>query len=563
MSFTGKFHEHPRNLTFHGDNDDGALTISRNPAGELIGNGGTVPIDGGIATLANTDLITAFGGAGNDVITLDEANGPLPAARLFGGAGDDTLTGGSGNDELQGGSGNDTLLGRAGDDLLVGGGGDDTLTGGVGSDQMFGGDGNDRLIWNPGDGSDIFEGGDGIDTAEVNGGNGSETFTVAANGDRVDFERVSPGPFSIDIGTTENLVVNLNGGDDNFSASGDLASLISITVDGGTGNDTIHGSNGADRLLGGAGDDQLFGGAGDDTLIGGQGSDHMIGEAGNDTMIWNPGDGTDVLEGGDGFDTAVVNGGAGDEVFTASANGNRVDFERVSPGPFGMDIGTTEQLVVNMGGGNDTFTGANNLGSLIALTVDGGAGNDTINGGNGNDTLLGGDGNDFIDGNGGADTAFLGAGDDVFKWDPGDGSDKVDGGTGFDEMLFNGAAGSETFTLTADPSGALFTRNVGTITMDLTSIEKVTVNALAGADTVNVNDPTGTGVTEIDINLGVNGAGDGAIDTININDDDALQVVNNGNGDLTILGVSGATVHVTGFEAANDHLVINGNPFSI
>jgi Ca2+-binding RTX toxin-like protein len=547
---------------FHGGNDDGSLTISRDAAGDLVGNGGTVPIDGGVATVINTDLITAFGGAGNDVITLDETNGILPAARLFGGAGDDTLTGGSGNDELNGGSGNDVLFGRAGNDVLSGGDGNDTLTGGAGSDHMFGGDGNDRLIWNPGDGSDLFEGGDGVDTAEVNGGNGAETFTVAANGDRVDFERVSPAPFSIDIGSTENLSVNMGGGDDNFSTSGDLASLISITVDGGAGNDTIHGSNGADRLLGGAGDDSLFGGAGDDTLTGGQGTDHVFGEAGNDTMIWNPGDGTDVLEGGDGIDTAVVNGGNGDEIFTATANGTRVDFERVSPAPFGMDIGSTEQLVVNMGGGNDTFTGSNNLGNLIAVTVDGGAGNDTINGGNGNDTLFGGDGNDFIDGNGGADTAFLGAGDDVFKWDPGDGSDKVDGGAGFDEMLFNGAAAGESFSLSADAGGALFTRVQGNITMDLTSIEKVTVNALGGIDTVNVGDLTGSGVTDVDINLGVNGAGDGASDTINISDT-GVTVVNNGNGDLTILGVAGATVHVTGFEAANDHLVINGNPFSI
>jgi Ca2+-binding RTX toxin-like protein len=547
---------------FHGGNDDGSLTISRDAAGDLVGNGGTVPIDGGVATVINTDLITAFGGAGNDVITLDETNGILPAARLFGGAGDDTLTGGSGNDELNGGSGNDVLFGRAGNDVLSGGDGNDTLTGGAGSDHMFGGDGNDRLIWNPGDGSDLFEGGDGVDTAEVNGGNGAETFTVAANGDRVDFERVSPAPFSIDIGSTENLSVNMGGGDDNFSTSGDLASLISITVDGGAGNDTIHGSNGADRLLGGAGDDSLFGGAGDDTLTGGQGTDHVFGEAGNDTMIWNPGDGTDVLEGGDGIDTAVVNGGNGDEIFTATANGTRVDFERVSPAPFGMDIGSTEQLVVNMGGGNDTFTGSNNLGNLIAVTVDGGAGNDTINGGNGNDTLFGGDGNDFIDGNGGADTAFLGAGNDVFKWDPGDGSDKVDGGAGFDEMLFNGAAAGESFSLSADAGGALFTRVQGNITMDLTSIEKVTVNALGGIDTVNVGDLTGSGVTDVDINLGVNGAGDGASDTININDT-GVTVVNNGNGDLTILGVAGATVHVTGFEAANDHLVINGNPFSV
>ena len=48
------------------------------------------------------------------------------------------------------------------------------------------------------------------------------------------------------------------------------------------------------------------------------------------------------------------------------------------------------------------------------LTVDGGAGNDTIAGGNGDDTLIGGDGNDVIDGNQGNDTAQLGAGDDTF-----------------------------------------------------------------------------------------------------------------------------------------------------
>jgi len=562
MTFNGRFLDHPGNLMFHGDNDDGTLIISRDFAGRLLGNGGAIAINGGTATVLNTDLISAFGGAGNDIITIDETNGPLPAARLFGGGGNDALTGGSSNDQLHGGSGNDVLLGKGGDDLLFGDDGDDTLTGGSGSDQMFGGNGNDRLIWNPGDGSDLFEGGDGIDTAEVNGGSGSETFTVAAINGRVDFERVTPASFSIDIGTTENLVVNLAGGDDNFSTSGDLASLISITVDGGTGNDTIHGSNGADTIRGGADNDSLFGGAGNDTLIGGTGTDHFFGEAGDDTMIWNPGDGTDVLEGGDGIDTAIVNGAAADEVFTVTANGDRVDFERISPGPFGMDIGTTEKLEVHMGAGNDSFTASGNLASLISITVDGGAGNDTILGGNGADTLFGGDGNDFIDGNGGTDTAFLGAGDDVFRWDPGDGSDKVDGGAGHDEMLFNGSAGGEVFTLSADAGGALFTRDIGTITMDLTSIEKVTVNALAGPDTININDPSGSGVTEIDINLGVNGAGDGAADTINIHDDDVLQVIDNGNGDLSIIGLSGAVVHITGFEAANDHLVINDNPFS-
>ena len=433
MSINAIFHSHPKSLMFFGDPGENSLTISRDISGDLLGNGGAVPITGDVATVFNTDLIRAVGGAGNDIIALDEANGSLPAARLFGGAGDDTLTGGSANDRLIGGEGNDILLGRGGNDVLLGGAGNDTLTGGAGDDRMFGGDGNDRLVWNPGDGSDRFEGGDGIDTAEVNGAAASENFTVTAAGDRVDFERVSPAPFSIDIGSTENLAVNMGAGDDTFTASGDLASLISIRVDGGAGNDTIHGSNGADTLLGGAGDDALFGD----------------------------------------------------------------------------------------------------------------------------------DGNDFIDGNQGADTASLGAGDDVFLWDPGDGSDKVDGGAGFDEMLFNGAAGAETFTLSADAGGALFTRNVGTITMDLASVEKVTVNALGGADTINVNDPSGSGVAAVLINLGVAGAGDGSADTININDDDPVQVTNNGGGDLSILGVSGAVVHVTGFETGTDHLFINGDLFNI
>ena len=60
------------------------------------------------------------------------------------------------------------------------------------------------------------------------------------------FDRINPAPFSLDIGTTENVVVNMNGGDDTFSATGNLAALASFTVDGGSGNDRILGGNGAD-----------------------------------------------------------------------------------------------------------------------------------------------------------------------------------------------------------------------------------------------------------------------------------------------------------------------------
>src|SRR5260370_35569156 len=102
---------------------------------------------------------------------------------------------------------------------------------------------------NPGDGTDLSEGGDGVDTAEVNGGNGAETFSIIANGTRVRFDRLDPAPFSLDIGTTENLVLDMNGGDDTFTASNGLATLIQLTVDGGAGNDKINGGRGADTQI--------------------------------------------------------------------------------------------------------------------------------------------------------------------------------------------------------------------------------------------------------------------------------------------------------------------------
>ena len=88
-------------LSVFGDNLDDMITISRDAAsGQILVNGGNVPITGGTPTVANTALIQVFGQGGNDAITLDESNGALPAAQLFGGAGNDVLTGGSGADLL-------------------------------------------------------------------------------------------------------------------------------------------------------------------------------------------------------------------------------------------------------------------------------------------------------------------------------------------------------------------------------------------------------------------------------------------------------------------------------
>src|SRR5262249_36875902 len=169
---TATFLPGAQTLTVFGDALNNTITVSRDAAGKLLVNGGDVAIRGGVPTVANTAQIQLFGQGGNDTLTLNEASGALPAALLFGGAGNDTLTGGSGADMLFGQAGNDVLLGKGGNDLLFGGAGNDVLTGGTGDDQVFGESGNDRMIWNPGDDTDLNEGGDGLDTVEVNGGKG-------------------------------------------------------------------------------------------------------------------------------------------------------------------------------------------------------------------------------------------------------------------------------------------------------------------------------------------------------------------------------------------------------
>jgi Ca2+-binding RTX toxin-like protein len=622
-------------LSVFGDNRDNNIVVSRDAAGHILVNGGAVSVTGGAPTVANTTLIQVFGQGGNDTIALDETNGALPSANLFGGAGNDILTGGSGNDMLFGQGGNDTLMGKGGNDQLFGGDGNDVLIGGTGDDQVFGQAGDDRMIWNPGDGTDLNEGGAGNDTVEVNGGNASETFTVSANGSRVRFDRVDPAPFSLDIGTSENLVVNMNGGDDVFTAGNGLASLISLKVDGGAGNDTI---------TGGDGNDVLIGGDGNDVIEGGRGNDIMFGGAGDDVFTWDPGDGSDTIEGQGGHDTLQFEGANVSEHMDLSANGSRlrlfrdvgnvtmdvngveqvnvdalggadtltvndlsrtdvtqVNFDLATPPGSGVgdgqadtvivngtnhadniqiagsgnsfsvtglsakvsvqgSEGANDQLVVNALDGNDTVSAAGLSAGVVGLTVDGGAGNDTITGSDGNDTLIGGDGNDTITGGRGSDVALMGAGNDTFVWNPGDGSDTVEGQGGHDTLQFNGANVGENMDLSANGSRLRLTRDVGNVTMDVNGVEQVNVAALGGADTLTVNDLSGTDVTDVNLDLGAStGGGDGQADAVIVNGtagNDNFTISRTGN-TVVVAGPS-AKVHIINAEAANDNLRVNG-----
>lgn len=334
-----------------GDNNDNTIEFSRNNAGTIFINNGAVVPAGGVPTVANTVLINAIGGGGNDTISLDETVGPMPRAVLQGGEGDDTLTGGSGNDVLAGENGNDRLTGAKGSDTLVGGAG------------------NDRMIWNNGDGSDVMDGQAGNDTTEVNGGDLAETFTLVANGNRIDFDRTNLVAFSLDIGTTENLVLNMNDGDDTFTGGAGLAGLVAVTVDGGAGDDTILGTDGADVLLGGTGDDRVAGELGDDTAFLG---------SGNDIFEWDPGDNSDVVEGQAGSDTLDFDGADVNETIDISANGGRTRFFR-DVGAVTIDNNDVEKIDFDALGGADRIAvrdlwGTDTTRIVLDLGVGGGAG---------------------------------------------------------------------------------------------------------------------------------------------------------------------------------------------
>jgi Ca2+-binding RTX toxin-like protein len=200
--------------------------------------------------------IEMYGLAGNDTLRLDAT--VAARANLFGGDGDDRLTGALGADYLSGGAGNDVLAGNAGNDRLLAGDGNDAMIGGANADTLDGGAG-----------SDSFSGGDGLDVADYSARNSALIITI-----------------------------------DNLPNDGDAAGEMDNVNDsvegvwGGGGNDRITGSSSANRLEGRGGNDSLYGGGGADLLFGGAGNDYLDG--GDDGIV-------DQLWGESGADTFKKN----------------------------------------------------------------------------------------------------------------------------------------------------------------------------------------------------------------------------------------------------------------
>jgi Ca2+-binding RTX toxin-like protein len=280
-------------VTAQGGSGDDVLHNGRGPFTErsdfvlLIGGPGDDTLDGGggpdrLRGGLGDDVLRGRGGfdvadyserAATVTVDLDEVADDGEAGEadtltgiegVFGGSGDDRLTGSARSDSLVGGDGADTINGLGGEDSLGGGADADTLNGGGSSDFLGGGAGDDSL--RGGAEFDFVDGNAGRDTLS------GEVVSGGAGDDR------------------------LNGG-----AGGDH-------LGGGDGNDVLRAGGGGDRLIGGNGSDVLAAGAGRDRVVGGFGRDEMAGGLGADTLLARDG-WRDQVSGGLGTDEAQIDPG--------------------------------------------------------------------------------------------------------------------------------------------------------------------------------------------------------------------------------------------------------------
>lgn len=261
------------------------------------------------------------------------------------------------------------------------------------------------------------------------------------------------------------------------------------------------------------------------------------------TVVADDGGGT-TLVGRNAAGVIDVNGGA------VAIQGSRATVRNV------------DRIVVLGGAGSDRLSLDEQNGPLPRASLHGGAGDDELFGGSGTDHLFGDGGRDTLIGDGGADVLRGGGGRDQVIWNPGDGSDTVDGQAGRDTLEFNGSTGPESFDLSANGSRARLVRDVGNVSMDLNGIERVDMVALTGADTVTVDDLSGTGVTEADVDLaGAPGgpSGDNAPDNVVVNATqgaDTATITGDQQGGVIVSGLH-TLVRVSGAEGPSDALTFN------
>jgi len=411
-----------------------AATVAVNVIGTLTdAEATTVVVSGNAGLTINTFTgikVTSFDASAKTRGGVTYTTGQLDAAA--------TLKGGAGNDVFNAAAATKAVT-------FSGGAGDDTFTSSVAADSVDGGTGRDGYALSPGAVLEVA-GVSNVTGSVINLGAtalaSSDIWTLAA-------QYLAGSQASVAAGSAANLF----GGESSTNAVV-IDTLTSIeNATGNDGIDYIMGSAETNVLDGAAGVDYLNGGDGDDYLTGGAAGaiDTLIGGTGNDTLTMVGGDadiyvetttgGTDtLLVTAAGLSTAAIKSGATLAAGIANAAGAAlIGIEQIVVTSGGTTtilgaqitgqaiaiaetgVGTTPLIVTAVAGGTTdlsklTFTTPSyiNASGVLAtatalttvtdtITINGGAGTETITGSSQADTINNGDGIDTITGGGGAD----------------------------------------------------------------------------------------------------------------------------------------------------------------
>jgi Ca2+-binding RTX toxin-like protein len=278
-----------------------------------------------------------------------------------------------------------------------------------------------------GDGDDSFDGstltasGYGYETWDmtVNGGTGNDTILTGSGRDTI-----TPGPGNdvVRSGASTDRVIADPTPDGNDLLELGTESLNAVVDSART--EPLHLAGG---VLGAAGEEDRL--SGFNEVIGGSGNDEFAsngerlqGGPGDDTLIGSPG--RDIIFGGAGND--LIRGEAGDDTLYGGEGDDRIE------GGAGTDT-IEEREEQGEPFATTTLVGASIEPSGGNNAIDAGDGNDLVIGGSGEDDVEGGPGDDRLYGEAGDDTLEGGAGDDVVAGD--EGADALGGGEGDDRLL--------------------------------------------------------------------------------------------------------------------------------
>ena len=234
-------------------------------------------------------------------------------------------------------------------------------------------------------------------------------------------------------------------------------------------------------------------------------------------------------------DNVIVNGTPGADKIRAKVTSTGHDVTGLHAGVFLAGAEPGDRLTINGGDGEDEINAQQMSKDKLQPFLNGDAAKDF---------LIGSPGQDVINGGFGDDVAFLADGLDTFTWQAGDGSDIVEGGAGTDFLRMNGSGANERIQVSPLGGRTILTRDVAAIRMDTGDVERFDVMPAGGADTMVVDDMSGTDTEVVSWELApVRGttASDGAKDSV---------LVNGSNGsDAITVTAGGQQVRVAGLAA--------------